>query len=224
MLFIWPFGGLFGLLAAAVVVLLLINMFKKSSRVNEKTINKDLKAFRAELEKKSDTLIPWKQEDLALLSLNLAEFSKSRGKNSVERGVLKNIYQEDTLAYIIKHYDVKDAKTLLIARGHDFEMVWVRNKDGITVYRNQQQVGSILRDGRFFTPTGKQLLGQIQSSDNLDLSVFLDGKLKALIKREQNEDAVNPRALEVFGELHENDQMKILAMSMFDVVKSARKV
>ncbi len=223
MMLFWGIGSIMGILAVVVLILLVITIIKGSGKVTEKSINKDLKSFRAELDKKAKTLIPWKHEDLALLSLNLAEYSKGRGKHPVERGVLKNIYQEDTLAYIIKHYGGKDPKSLLVVRTHDFEMVWVRNSQGITVYHNQEQVGSILRDGRFFTPTGHKLIGQIQTGDALDLSLFVDGQMKALVKRENNEETVNPRALELFEDMSENDQMKILAMSMFDVVKSVRK-
>jgi len=221
--FIYPFGGIAGVVITLILVYFLIRFFTRLTKINEKDINKDLATFREELNKKASDLIPWTDEDLSLLSLNLMEQKKQGKKHIVERGVIKNIYQEPTISYIIKRYGGKEPRTLLVVRTHDFEMVWLRNESGITIYKDGRQIGNLLRDGKMLDTSGKHMLGFLKQEDNLDLSIFINDQMAALVRKSWDPDVVNPRALEIFREPAEADKEKILAMSMLDIVESVKK-
>lgn len=221
--FIFPFGGVAGVVITLLLVYFLIRFLTRITHVSEKDINKDLTNFREELKGKASGLIPWTDEDLSLLSMNLMEQKKQGRKHVVERGVIKNIYQEPTISYIIKRYGGKEPRTLLVVRTHDFEMVWLRNKSGITIYKDGRQIGNLLRDGKLLDSSGNKMIGYLKQEDNLDLSIFIDDQISALVHKSWDPDVVNPRALEIFSHPIQADKEKILAMSMLDIVESAKK-
>jgi hypothetical protein len=206
-------------LAIGLVGLLILRKVSQSFQVTEKDINKDLKQFREELLNQKSKLTPWSHDDLSLLSRNLMEHKKSRGRHSIERGIIKNIYQEPTLAYIIKQYGGKSPRTLLIITTNTFEMVWVRNESGITVYKNGQYVANILRDGRLFNRKGNRQLGFIKQDQNNTLSIYINDQLTAMISKEQNQGQFNPRAFELLKNAEQVDMDPILALGMLDLVE-----
>ena len=206
-------------LAIGLVGLIILRKISQSFLVTEKDINKDLKQFREELVNLKAKLTPWSHDDLSLLSKNLMDHKRSRGRHRVERGIIKNIYQEPTLAYIVKHYGGKSPRTLLIVTTNTFEMVWVRNERGITVYKNGQYVANILRDGRLFNRKGDKQLGYIKQDQNNTLAIYINDRLTAMISKDQSQGQFNPRAFELLGSGDQIDMDPILALGMLDLVE-----
>ncbi len=188
-----------------------------------KTVNKDVLAFRKELDVKAKSLTPWAQNELELLSLNLKEKKVSKGFHEVERGVLVNIYNEPVLAFVRKRYKGKKPKTLLMARGFAYEMTYVLNEKGVSIYRNQNQIANLLPDGRLVNAAGNKLLGQIEYSDHLELPLLLEGKLVAGMRKTRDDKSMFPRALNLYESLSEQDQQLLLAMSLVHVIDLAEK-
>lgn len=209
------------LILIALVTLFFLSL--KKNNVTMKTVNKDVNTFRKELDLKSKTLTPWAQNELELLSLNLKERKLTKGFHEVERGVLVNIYNEPVLAFVRKRYKGKHPKTLLMARGYAYEMVYVLNEKGVSIYRNQTQIANLLPDGRLVNAAGNKLLGQIEYSDHLELPLLLEGKLVAGMRKTRDDKAMFPRALNLYESLSEQDQHLLLAMSLVHVIDLAEK-
>jgi len=222
LLFILPVGLIISAIVVLFIAIFFIRFFKPGE-VHEKDINKDLISFREELDQKADELIHWSDEDLKLLTLNLSEYKKQGRKHTIERGVIKNIYHEPTIAYVVKHYNGKKPRTLLVIRTKDFEMVWLRNDKGITVYKNGKQFANLLRDGRLLDADGKKMLGFLKHDKQMGLNLYIDDKLSAQVLMNHEPTALHKRALDIYIDTLERDKEKILAMSMLDIVESSKK-
>jgi len=222
-LFIFPLGAIFASIVILFILIFLIRFLFKVKPVTEKEINNDLKTFRAELDIKASGLIHWSDEDLKLLTLNLSEYKKKVRNHTVERGVIKNIYHEPTIAYVAKHYSGKNPRTLLVIRTKDFEMVWVRNDKGITVYKDGKQFANLLRDGKLLDADGKKMLGFLKQDKGQGLNLYIDDKLSAQVLMNHEPGTLHKRALDIYIDTIDKDKEKILAMSMLDIVESSRK-
>ncbi len=180
-------------------------------------IKDDLKNLSKELQEVVDTLAPWENEDLELLSVTQSKLKKKLGIHTQIAGVITNIYQEHLVAFAYKDYYYKKKKAVLVARTSAHNFYYKITKKTVDVFRDNVHLGTLKSNGSFFQEDSQ--VAWIDQSKTLSL-------IPISIKSKQVASLVNPleashqhaRALKIVEQLSTDEKELILSLSLYELI------
>jgi hypothetical protein len=158
-------------------------------------LNSHLRKFRLELLKEKSKLINWKPDEHFLLSLLFIKFRKKGFFFSSLHGYVANVYHEQIGALRYKSYRGITRKALAVWITTAFEMAFVINQFGTSIYKDGQQMGVLLHDGNLVSSDGKHLLLRIDYSNQIEYSVYQNDNIIAGLPEKLDKKAIRNKAI-----------------------------
>ena len=195
---------------------LLVNIHPSKDRIMI-----DLQKMQAEIIPWIDELIPWKKEELELLSLHQVRKTIKKGIVTTVKGVFTSIYDEPMIAYTYRQYRSTKKNAMLYARTAHRKFVYRMEGEETIISIDNQIIGTINANGQLIAGNGRQLLGQIQRSvDELTLPVLINGKeVAGLVRSNQANPSVNTRAFEFTTNMEKKEEALMLSLAILEMAK-----
>ena len=195
---------------------LLVNLHPSKHRIMN-----DLRKMEVEIKPWINDLVPWKKEELELLSLHQVRKAIKKGVVITMKGIFTSIYDEPMIAYSYRQYRSAQKNAILFARTSHRQFCYRFFNGETTITIDNQLVGTIKNNGQLIAANGRQILAQIQrNEDELTLPVLVDGKdVAALVRSNQSQPSVNTRAFEYTSELGKQEEALVLSLSILEILK-----
>ncbi len=181
---------------------------------------KDLLKLKKLTQRFTGRLIPWKKDEIEILSLNKIEEQISRKRGFTSSGAFASIYQEPIFSYGYKVYPTKDQIGVLYAQTEGNELFFYEYPKEVDVQINGVALGKIM-EGKLYGTDGSILANFLENRMEGYTSIVIGNKDAGHIlqKNEFNND-VNPRALDsVENNLNLDESVIFLAMAIWRIVK-----
>ncbi len=183
-------------------------------------VQADFRKIQEELGKKRAQLVPWSDEDRALLSLKRNPYKEKAGSVKSAEGTFVSIYQEPMVLFGYKRYLGKKENAILVVLTSHHEFLYRIKNNRVEVALNGKYFGGITPDYALVSDK-KKVLAKIERQKNNDYyPVFIDGREKGSIGDVKKAKKVNPRAFELLSELTPNEELKLLALSFYFLVRN----
>lgn len=211
---------IFAAVAAGVIYLLylyLVNFQPSNSK-----IKKDLQELRDEIAPWVEELVPWKKEELELLSLQQTNRVLKKRVVTTVKGVFTSIYHEPLVAYAFKRYVSGQANAILYARTSHHEFTYRIKNNEVQLHIDKQYVGRISQSGQLFNARTDQLMGHIQMDENSGLLpvVIGDRELASLTPSDGEAMNTGTRAFQFLNEnISEDEETLMLSLSILEMVR-----
>lgn len=177
-------------------------------------IQQELIQMRANYQEEASKLVPWSQEEWMLLSAKLGTHKEKKGIVKSAEGTMHSIYHEALLTYQYKQY-AGGNYSLLRVQTKGGEYVYWRKGNRVEVFKDGQAYGIINDEGSLLSKNGKETIGRLQSgADRPWMQVQLHDHEVAQLLEEVDSEHPNPRAFEYVTSLAEEDQEKLMALSL----------
>lgn len=209
--------GVATMMAIGAMYMILTNFTPGQSKVAQ-----DVEKMKSEIQPWIDELIPWKSRELDLLSFNNINKQIKKGIVKTAKGVLTSIYQEPLVAYSFKQYFGKTKNAVLYAQTADRAFEYRIREDHVAVSVDNQPLGTIDPDGRFYAASGNRLTARInRHADELTLPIIVkDREVAAMIKKSQaGSISSTTRAFEFVNPVQESEEEPVLALTLWEVLK-----
>ncbi len=195
---------------------LLVNVHPSKNRILA-----DLHNMKGEIAPWVDELIPWKKEELELLSLNQVRKTIKKGIVTTVKGVFTSIYDEPMIAYTYRQYRSAKKNAILYARTAHRKFVYRMEGEETIISIDNQVIGTINANGQLIAGNGRQLLAQIQRNvDELTLPVLINGKeVAGLLRTDQTNPSVNTRAFEFTTDMEKREEALMLSLAILEMAK-----
>lgn len=164
-------------------------------------LNSHLGWFKNELVKEKAKLIAWKDDEHLLLNLVFKKFKKKGLFFTSLNGLLTNVFDEIIGAIRYKSYRGKSKKVLAVIVTTKFEMAFVVNQYGTTIYKDGIQLGVLLNDGNLVSSDGKLLLLRIDKSVKMEFLVYQNDKIIAGLPEKINKNAIRNKAIHYYAKV-----------------------
>ncbi|MEM9821334.1 MAG: hypothetical protein AAF985_09690 [Bacteroidota bacterium] len=188
---------------------------------SKRKVQSDLRKTREEIQPWINELIPWKADELNLLSLNQVNRAFKKGIVTTMKGVFTSIYQEPMVTYAYRRYFSPQEDALLYARTAHREFVYRIKKGEVMISIDQQLVGVVRENGKLYRVKSSQLLAQIdRDKDELMLPITIKDREVAGLIKPQHAMNVNARAFEFVSEMPEEEEALLLSLSILELVKN----
>jgi hypothetical protein len=158
-------------------------------------LNSHLRKFRLDLLKEKLKLIDWKEDEHLLMSLVFKKFRKKGFFFSSHHGYVANVYHEHIGALRYKSYNSKTRKAMAVWITTAFEMAFVINQFGTTIYKDGQQLGVLLHDGNLVSSDGKHLLLRIDYSHHIEYPIYQNDIIIAGLPEKIDNKAIRHKAI-----------------------------
>ncbi len=168
----------------------------------------------------TERLIPWKKNEIEILSLNKIEeqVKNKRGFESV--GAFASIYQEPIFSYGYKVYPTKENVGVLYAQTEGNELFYYEYPKEIDVQVNGVALGKIM-DGKLYGTDGSMLANFLENRLESYTAIIIGNKDAGhVLQKDGYNNDVNPRALDlVDNDLGLDESVIFLAMAIWKIVK-----
>ena len=195
----------------------LLTNFQPSSN----KIRQDLQAMKEEISIWISDLVPWKSDELELLSLNQANKVVKKGITTNAKGVITSIYHEPMIAWAYKRYFAGSNNAVLYARSSHHEFIYRIKKDSVQLHIDNQPIGEIRKDGKLYSIRTNRLLAQIHSKpvDGL-LPIVVGDRELASLSNQTESLGTSTRAFQLLSEdLDREEEALLLSMSILELVQ-----
>lgn len=167
----------------------------------------------------ADALIPWSDEEVQLLSLQLEHKTKKSFFNTVVSGSFKTIYAESVISYAYQNVYTGTKKGLILAKSKNHEYVYRLRQGVAEVYINGNMVGIIDYQGRLISTRSRKVLAMIeQSTGNIQEITVEDVKIGSLNKPTRDA-ALHQRAVQLFKATSNKGVQLLVSLVIFEVLK-----
>ncbi|MEO1258391.1 MAG: hypothetical protein AAFZ15_06325 [Bacteroidota bacterium] len=184
-------------------------------------IQKDLKLLKIELQPLINNLVPWSEEEMSQLSLNVDGFKKSKGVTSTAKGVFTSIYHEPLIAWVYKKYVSSKENALVYAKTSHLEFIYRIKKNFIEVVVNNELVGQIDSKGALYPVKGKKALAFIEKkNDGIGIPVIVFDQEAGRMNDPTKPKGPNPRAFQVISQLDEEREKLFLCLCILEIVRA----
>lgn len=216
-----PFVVLLGILVAAALTLVIGLNYLRNYKPGKHRIQADLAKIKAEMQPIASQLIPWTKEELEQLSLNVINKERKKGMVYEAKGVFTTIYHEPVIAWYYRRYKDKKENSLLYVRTSNHEIIYRTKGDETEVVVNDQFAGWISADGKLYDFPKKRILAQIvPATGDMSMPVLINEKpVGALVNVTQAPKKVHQRALDMVGNMQEEEENMFLALTLLELVK-----
>ena len=180
-------------------------------------VNSDVNRFRSQAEKWREELVPWKQEELGLVSLSERNKVTKKGFGRSSEGVIESIYHEPMLYYYYKEYPATSRNALLFVRTNRYEMVYRIKQKSTQVFVNEQHMGTIFPDGSLRSTDGTDL-GRIDRSDPYIRPIGLGSGQMGSVIFPSEEINIKPRAFDIDEQMDEGQRLLFMILGIHEIV------
>ncbi len=181
-------------------------------------IKTDLKKMSKDLEDVVNTLSPWEDNDLDLLSVEQVDLKKKPGIHTQFSGVLSNIYHEKIVAFTYKEYYYKKKKSILVARTSAHSFYYKITKKAIDIFRDNVHLGTLKSNGSFLQENVE--VAHVDQSQTMSLiPISINGKQVASLVNPTSHVHKNARALKLVEDLSKDDKELVLSLSIFELIR-----
>lgn len=186
-----------------------------------KRMPKDMLKLKGKVRHFLDSLIPWKREEIELLSLNRTGV-KNINKGGFESiGAFESIYQEPVFSYGYKEYPTKDYYAVIYAQTKDNELFYYEYPKETEVQVNGVTLGRLI-DGKLYGNDGSMLANFLDNAIESYTAVVIGNKdVGHVLRKGAYNNDVNPRALDlVSNEMTREERIIFLAMVVHKLIKT----
>jgi hypothetical protein len=186
-----------------------------------KRMPKDILRLKAKVSHFLDLLIPWKGEEIELLSLNRTDVKDINKSGFESTGAFESIYQEPVFSYGYKEYPTKDYYAVLYAQTKDNELFYFEYPKETEVRVNGVTLGRLI-DGKLYGNDGSMLANLLDNALESYTAVIIGNKdVGHILRKGAYNNDVNPRALDlVSNEMTREEHIIFLAMVVHKLVKT----
>ena len=209
---------IFSLISIAAISFLyfLVSNFQPGSN----KITGDLNKMKAEVDKWVPDLVPFREEEFELLSLNQINRVKQKGLSRTAKGIFTTIYHEPVFLYAYKRYLGKAHNAILYARTADREFLFRIRPKHMELRIDNQLVGKIKEGGLLYSARTDRLLGRINTSPGEELQHIVVGDRDlATLQGPQARTNDLSRAFEIVQEdLSKDEELVLQALTIYELV------
>lgn len=184
-------------------------------------IKADLDLMKKEIEDYVDQLIPLKQEDMELLSLNQINQAYRKAITTTAKGVFISIYNEPMIAYSYKKYVATNDNAVLYARTSRHEFVYRIKANKVKFFIDDELIGTLKENELLYSVENKRLLARInRHKDELWLPILVgDKEVASVINTDKAMDSTS-RALEFVSQMGDKDEAIFLSLAVLELVNN----
>ncbi|MGK0388780.1 MAG: hypothetical protein ACI94Y_001512 [Maribacter sp.] len=186
-----------------------------------KRMPKDMLRLKAKVSHFLDLLIPWKREEIELLSLNRTDVKNINKGGFESTGAFESIYQEPVFSYGYKEYSTKDYYAVIYAQTKNDELFYYEYPKETEVQVNGVTLGRLI-DGKLYGNDGSMLANFLDNALESYTAVIIGNKdVGHVLRKGSYNNDVNPRALDlVSDEMTREERIIFLAMIVHKLVKT----
>ncbi len=180
---------------------------------------RDLLQLKKLVARFSGRLIPWKKEEIEILSLNKMDEQVKRKRDFTSTGAFASIYQEPIFSYGYKLYGTRERTGVLYAQTEGNELFYYIYPNEVDVQVNGVALGKII-EGKLYGTDGRMLANFLENRMEYYTAIIINNKDAGhILQKNQYNNDVNPRALDlVDNELNLDESVIFLAMAIWKIV------
>ena len=166
-----------------------------------------------------EELIPWGEDELNLLSLQLAHKTKKSLFNTVVSGFFKTIYAESIIGYAYKDVYTGTKKGLILAKSKTHEYVYRLSKGVAYLYIDGDAIGVIDHQGRLLSHRLNRVYGTIEQSAGNIHEISIKKEKVGNLNKPKKGAALHERAVQLFKEIDNTGQQIVVSLVIFEILK-----
>jgi len=212
------------ILMATVVVIgvYFISLILKNFQPGKSKVEEDVRKMKATMQLLINDLVPWKKEELDLLSFNQVNKKISKGVFKAGQGIITSIYHEPMIAWSYKKYVGGGDNAVLYACTSHHEFIFRIRNNGTTIVIDNEEIGQIRDNGVLYSAKTDRLMARInRDHDHLTLPVLVGDKEIGTIKSTNYAQQTNNRAFELLTEMNEEEEAILLSFTILEMVSKS---
>jgi len=166
-----------------------------------------------------DIIIPWADDELGLLSLQLEHKTKKSFFNTIVSGYFKTIYAESVIGYAYKDVYTGTKRGLILAKSHQHEYVYRLTKGVAELYIDGDAIGVIDYRGRLLSNRRNRVLGMIEQSSGNTAEVVVAGNRIGSFNKPTKDAALHERAVQLFKQIDNSHKQIAVSLVIFEILK-----
>lgn len=181
-------------------------------------IHQDILAMREEVKEWDAQLIPWTKEENDLLSLSQTNKTVKTKIGKIQKGLFNSIYHEPMLVYGFKEYLPEGKSALLFAKAKNREYFYLIKKKAVTIYINNDLIGTLKPNGQLISADGKRIFAEIDQTPSELIPVRIGEEQVGYIKNPDTVDTINPRAVQLLKNMNEDEEMIFFSLAIYEII------
>lgn len=202
-----------------VAITLGISGFTKYVRPGLKQMKKDVLRLRSGSRPAAANLIPFKNDEIELLSSSVDFKSLGNRFRKKKSGFLNSIYNEPLVAFTIKKYLSKADRKIIYARTTSDEFVFIQKKDTVQLYLNGNPFGKFENDNLYLLKDKKRI-AWIEGDKSQSRPLFTPNKKLALINPNIQLNDSATRAFQFVGDINASEQKILLSVIIYKLLEN----
>ncbi len=202
-----------------VAITLGISGFTKYVRPGLKQMKKDVLRLRSASRPAAANLIPFKNDEIELLSSSVDFKSLGNRFRKKKSGFLNSIYNEPLVAFTIKKYLSKADRKIIYARTTTDEFVFIQKKDTVQLYLNGNPFGKFENDNLYLLKDKKRI-AWIEGDKSQSRPLFTPNKKLALINPNIQLNDSATRAFQFVGDINASEQKILLSVIIYKLLEN----
>lgn len=205
------------LVGAMFLLYQLVTNFQPSSN----KVNQDIQQLKRELANWTAELIPWKEEDLELLSVNQTNQTITKRVTKMIKGVFTSIYHEPMIAYAYKKYVGSSSENAVVyATTADHEFVYRIKKKEIQLQIDGRHVGVLKNGAQLYNAQNNKLVAKIdRNKHGGNLPLLLGDREIANLAPPSENPTTSSRAFEYVNDgLEDNEKLVLLSLTTLELI------
>jgi len=191
----------------------------KNFQPGKSRIEEDVRKMKSVMQLLINELVPWKKEELDLLSFNQTNKKISNGIVKTGQGIITSIYHEPMIAWSYKRYLGSGDNAILYACTSHHEFVFRIQNNGTTVYIDQKEIGQLRDNGVLYSAKTDRLMARVNRSNaNLTLPILVGDREVGTIKSNTYAQQTNNRAFELLSEMNDEEEAILLSFTILEMV------
>ncbi|MFK8103410.1 MAG: hypothetical protein AB8G15_12830 [Saprospiraceae bacterium] len=200
------------------LVLRMIYQLITNHQPNVQKIKADLATMRVNLVPWISRLVPWKPEEIELLSLNQTDQTIVTGVTTEVKGIFTSIYSEPMFVYAYKRYYSKVENAILYVRTSHREFIYRIEGAEIKLHIDDHFVGKIKDRKKLYGAKTDRLLGQITEGRTLQPIILGDQEQGILLAKEVG-TKTNARAFQFVNKMDKEAEANFLALAVLQMIE-----
>lgn len=202
-----------------VAITLGISGFTKYVRPGLKQMKKDVLSLRSAARSTASNLIPFKHDEIELLSSRVDFKSLGNRFRKKKSGFLNSIYNEPLVAFTIKRYLSKSDRKIIYARTTTDEFVFIQRKNTVQLYLNGNPFAKMENDNLYFLKDKKRI-AWIEGDKSQSRPLFTPNKKLALINPNIQLNDTASRAFQFVGNLNASEHKILLSVIIYKLLEN----
>ena len=196
-----------------------ISGFTKYVRPGLKQMKKDVLRLRSASRSTASNLIPFKNDEIELLSSRVDTKSLGNRFRKNKSGFLNSIYNEPLVTFSIKRYLSRGDRKIIYARTTTDEFVYIQKNDTVQLYLNGNPFGKFQNENLYFLKDKKRI-AWIEGDINQSRPLFTPSKKLALINPNIQLNDSATRVFQFVGDINPSEQKILLSMIIYKLLET----